>query len=167
MKWFNGTVADYQNFKQTFYQHIYIQRAMAIEKATALDTLVPEEVWKEYFKGLELTLLDYWTHLERLEKLFGGDERQTEHLMSWTIAYCNKSIKKRSDKDLKDIVYSLESFFKKNKIASTTKNLLSKLLQPAIPKNLQLDYRKDLRATHSMDTLEHFLEYLLINLDAG
>ena len=79
---FDGTIASYPDFRLAFYRQVHVQRGAVLEKITTLDSLMPPKFYKEHFKGLDLTIHDYKVRIERLEKHFGGNKRQLEHLLS-------------------------------------------------------------------------------------
>ena len=65
-KW-DGTVRDYPNFKHTYYRMVFVQREHYMHKILALEQMVPEDVKKELFHGLQNTVSDLGQRLTRLE----------------------------------------------------------------------------------------------------
>ena len=165
LKTFDGTVAGYPDFRLAFYKHVHVQRAPLLDKITTLDSLVPGKFFQEHFKGLDLTVHDYRLRIERLERLFRGDKRQLEHLLT-KVGEFLKNPSGRSAEDLQGFVYSMESHFKKPSTHAAQKEVLATFLQVALPDTVRLEYHTFLTQDGKEETPENFMSFLQHKIDA-
>ena len=77
-----GTVRDYPGFKHNYYRMVYVQREHYMHKVLALERMVPENIKKELFHGLQYTVEDLGQRLRRLEDRYGGQEKQTKQIVN-------------------------------------------------------------------------------------
>ena len=162
---FDGTIASYPDFRLAFYRQVHVQRGAILEKITTLDSLMPAKFYKEHFKGLDLTIHDYKVRIERLEKHFGGNKRQLEHLLS-RLGEFLKNPSAHSPKDLQSFVYAIENHFKKPSTPAAQKEVLSTFLQVVLPDSTRVEYHQFLLKDKKEDNSEHFLEFLQMQLEA-
>ena len=162
---FDGTIASYPDFRLAFYRQVHVQRGAVLEKITTLDSLMPPKFYREHFKGLDLTIHDYKVRIERLEKHFGGQKRQLEHLLS-KLGEFLRNPASHSSKDLRSFVYAIENHFKKPTTPVAQKEVLATFLQVVLPDHTRLEYHQFLLKEKRQDSAEHFLEFLQIQLEA-
>ena len=162
---FDGTIASYPDFRLAFYRQVHVQRGAVLEKITTLDSLMPSKFYKEHFKGLDLTIHDYKVRLERLERHFGGQKRQLEHLLS-KIGEFLRDPSSHSTRDLQGFVYTIDNHFKKPSTHSSQKDVLATFLQVVLPDSTRLEYHQFLLKDKREDSPENFLDFLQQQLEA-
>ena len=165
LRTFDGTISGYPDFRLAFYRHVHVQRAPLLDKVTTLDSLVPSKFFEEHFKGLDLTVHDYKIRIERLERQFGGEKRQLEHLLS-RVGEFLRNPSGHSAKDLQGFVYAMESHFKKPSTHEAQKEVLATFLQVALPDGVRLEYHTYLNKDGKADTPENFMGFLQSKIDA-
>ena len=165
LKSFDGTIAGYPDFRLAFYKNVHVQRAPLLDKITTLDSLVPSRFFNEHFKGLDLTVHDYRLRIERLERQFGGEKRQLEHLLT-KVGEFLRNPSGHSAKDLQGFVYTMESHFKKPTTHNAQKEVLATFLQVALPDSVRLDYHVFLKRDGKEETPDNFMSFLQHKIDA-
>ena len=165
LRTFDGTIASYPDFRAAFYRHVHVQRGPVLDKITTLDSLVPSKFFNEHFRGLDLTVYDYKIRIERLERQFGGDKRQLEHLLA-KVGEFLRNPSGHSARDLQGFVYAMESHFSKPNTHAAQKEVLATFLQVALPDVVRLEYHTFLNKDQKDDTPESFMGFLQNKIDA-
>ena len=73
---FSGEVGEYPGWQRTFAEMVHVQNVPVCHKVRALDKHVGETIKRKLFRNLGSTVNDYVTRIERLEREFGGSDRQ-------------------------------------------------------------------------------------------
>ena len=166
---FDGTIEGYQAFKDSYIQHVHVQREGYLHKITVLDSLMPESILKGLFQGLGTTLNEYRLRAERLESTFGGIERQMEGLIKRIYEFAYQRRQKSSlqqTRDLREFVYSVEAFFKNSGVDRGEKKAIAGCLKGALPPAIRYGYNKHLRTMSVDDTPERLMNYLQLSLES-
>ena len=155
---FTGKANDYGRFKATFYPSIHVQREPAHIKAQALDSLIEPEAREEIFGvGLGNSEYDYAERLERLERMFGGDETMVDLCLNKI-----KALRGQSRKDygkLRELVNTIYLFVKGVGRRDANSLSLREHLREGMPPSLLRRYMEETEERGHEDTLAHMLEW--------
>ena len=127
-------------------------------KAGALDALMNPEVREEVFGlGLGNSEFDYAERLERLEQMFGGEERMVDFTLNKIKVLRNDSRKDYAK--LQELVNTI--FFFIRGVGHRDENSLSlrEHLREGMPPSLLKHYMEETEERGSEDTLSHMLEW--------
>ena len=162
---FTGKANDYPRFKATFYPHVHVQREPAHLKAMALDSLMDPEVREEIFGvGLGNSEYDYAERLERLERMFGGEERLIDHSLNKI-----KELRMQSRRDyakLRELVNTIYFFVKGVGLRDANSLSLREHLREGMPPGLLKRYIEETAEKGLEDTLDHMLAWTHRNVAA-
>ena len=162
---FTGKANDYPRFKATFYPHVHVQREPAHLKAMALDSLMDPEVREEIFGvGLGNSEYDYAERLERLERMFGGEERLIDHSLNKI-----KELRMQSRRDyskLRELVNTIYFFVKGVGRRDANSLSLREHLREGMPPGLLKRYIEETAEKGLEDTLDHMLAWTHRNVAA-
>ena len=155
---FTGKANDYERFKAVFYPNVHVQREPVYLKAAALDSLIEPEVREEVFGvGLGNSEHDYAERLERLERMYGGEDRIIDLTLNRI-----KGLRLQSRRDygkLRELVNTIHFFVKGAGSGDANSVSLREQLHEGMPPALLKRYMEETAERGYDDTLSHMLEW--------
>ena len=156
-KW-DGTVRDYPGFKHNYYRMVYVQREHYMHKILALEQMVPEQIKKELFHGLQYTVEDLGQRLQRLEDRYGGQEKQTKQIVNDLQRLHTRG--RVPYPELRAAVEDVSAYLDRPSTLPGTGETLVVLLKKIIPKHFRTQYNDAMHQWGQPRTGNNFVEYM-------
>ena len=126
---FSGEVGEYPGWQKNFVEMVHVQNVPVCHKVRALDKHVAEIIKKRLFRNLGSTVTDYVTRIERLEREFGGNDRQITYFTKQLSQISQVKIGGKFD-DLVDSEHDLSHFLGSTQCEDPQSPWLANLVLP-------------------------------------